>query len=436
MPSFSLQAPSGVSDSDTDDDSIVQSRCRPSIGPIVRPVSAYEVALAETTSRLSQQLQLKAQRRVSGFQRELLEIEAEERVAAEAALWRCQQEMNALAATDRQLEARRAQDREQLISSLRTVHDRQAEQAARTVAELEAAVRKEAEARERAAAEKVQREAQLKAAQEAAAQAKAKAKAQEEAQKQAEAENSAAEVAAAAAVRKPSKDNLAGSNQHGIVSAAPSALELQQRYAKRLATAKETVRPFVEDRAMRDIKRSIDKFVTLNVQQISATLEQVRQKSQALVGFIKQHHDVQRIYALITLAGKLMSQCEVQITRLHSFAFPLAEVAVAVAAAHPDFVDLLLARLHEACPLAVPMYYGFRSGGDELEYLRLMKYNITEDEEKGKVVTTKESTDEYMGRMQGYVMLYAAITQSDNPANPHGLEHAWKYLARLLNALP
>ena len=33
-------------------------------------------------------------------------------------------------------------------------------------------------------------------------------------------------------------------------------------------------------------------------------------------------------------------------------------------------------------------------------------------------------------------MLYAAITQSDNPANPHGLQHAWAYVARLLNALP
>ena len=36
-----------------------------------------------------------------------------------------------------------------------------------------------------------------------------------------------------------------------------------------------SVKPFVDDRAMRDKKRAIDKFVTLNVQQISATLEQV-----------------------------------------------------------------------------------------------------------------------------------------------------------------
>lgn len=34
-------------------------------------------------------------------------------------------------------------------------------------------------------------------------------------------------------------------------------------------------------------------------------------------------------------------------TRLHSFAFPLAEVAVAVMASQPDMVPLLAARLHQ-----------------------------------------------------------------------------------------
>lgn len=32
--------------------------------------------------------------------------------------------------------------------------------------------------------------------------------------------------------------------------------------------------------------------------------------------------------------------------------------------------------------------------------------------------------------LQGYVRLYAGITQSANPGNPHGLPHAWAFLAR------
>jgi nucleoporin GLE1 len=437
-PAFSIQAPSGgsYSSSDSDDDDTYDSRLArrraSSVGASIRPVSALEVALAETTARLSQNLQLKAQRRVSGFQRELLDIETQERRAEQAAAQRSQQESNALAATDREFEARRAQDREQMISSLRTVHEQQAEQAARKVAELEAAERKEAEEQERARAAA---KAKVEAAKAKVEAAKAKAQADAAAAVEAKAKRDQADAERLAAEKKQLESG-AGTNKHGIRSIAPSAAEFQKRCAERLAAAKEAVKPFVEDRAMRDMKRPIDKFITLNVQQISATLEQVRNKAQALSGFISQHHDIQRTYALVTLTSKLISQCEVQITRLHSFAFPLAEVAVAVAAAHPDFIELLLARLHESCPLSVPMYYGFRNGGDDLEYLRLMKYKITEEEEKGRVELIKESTDEYMGRMQGYVMLYAAITQSDNPANPHGLHHAWEYLARLINSLP
>lgn len=44
----------------------------------------------------------------------------------------------------------------------------------------------------------------------------------------------------------------------------------------------------------------------------------------------------------------LASTLPPQVTRLNSFAFPLAEVAVAVMAAQPDFVPLLAARLHQA----------------------------------------------------------------------------------------
>ncbi|KAL4440598.1 hypothetical protein ABPG75_003599 [Micractinium tetrahymenae] len=218
------------------------------------------------------------------------------------------------------------------------------------------------------------------------------------------------------------------------VRIAPSAAQWEKQCAEALAAAQAQVKPFVEDRAMRDKKRAIDKFVTLNVQQISATLEQIRLKAQALVGFMAAQHGAQRTYALLTLANKLISQCEVQVTRLNSFAFPLAEVAVAVMAAQPDFVPLLAARLHQVCPLTVPKYFVFRQGADEDAYLKQLGYKISTDEDTGQV--TRESTDEFVGRMAGYLMLYAAALQSDNPQNPHGLQHAWTLLARLLNALP
>lgn len=219
------------------------------------------------------------------------------------------------------------------------------------------------------------------------------------------------------------------SNSDAILSVSSSAAEEYQSRKESFVVVMENIRPFAEDRGMRDIKRSIDKFVTLNVQQISATLDQINAKSRALVSFLHKFTGIQQDYALFALSKKFVSQCEVQITRLHSFAFPLAEVAVAVGNAFPKFVELLIARLQENNPLNVPMYWGYRKGGNELSYLRLLGYKVTDE-------SNVESTDEFISRMQGYIMFYAAFTQSDNSNNNHGLEFAWKYLARLLNSVP
>lgn len=58
---------------------------------------------------------------------------------------------------------------------------------------------------------------------------------------------------------------------------------------------------------------------------------------------------------LTLLLTRSLCECPLlpQVTRLHSFAFPLAEVAVAVMASQPDMVPLLAARLHQV---------GWRSG--------------------------------------------------------------------------
>jgi hypothetical protein len=42
----------------------------------------------------------------------------------------------------------------------------------------------------------------------------------------------------------------------------------------------------------------------------------------------------------------------------------------------------------------------------------------------------REPTDEYLSRQAGFVRFYAAIMQSSHAHNPHGLPHAWAYLAR------
>ena len=73
---------------------------------------------------------------------------------------------------------------------------------------------------------------------------------------------------------------------------------------------------------------------------------QVAAKSGVLSQFLGSLAPAPGAYARLQLAARLVAQCECQVALSHAFAFPLAEVAAAVAAAHPDFLPLLLAKLH------------------------------------------------------------------------------------------
>lgn len=66
-----------------------------------------------------------------------------------------------------------------------------------------------------------------------------------------------------------------------------------------------------------------------------------------------------------------------------------------------------------------------------LLYDRLLGFKVGGD---GQV----EGEDNYLKRMSGIVRLYAAIlqTSSDPHPHPHGLEHGWAWLARILNMEP
>lgn len=403
-----------LDDAGSDAEEYESKQFKPSPPTRDRHIVPVEAALSAAMSKLSLQLHTRAVQQVSQLQRALLDINAAERRAESEASKRWAAEFASLAMTDAEHVAQKKKVSDQLMLSLRREHERQADETARHLAEIETAQRQAAEEKEK----QKERAKTALAAEKAARDLKDASK--------------VAQIIPDEAPLPPSVESpVAVLPQKGwIPSISPGAADFQKCCAARLAEAQEVVHAFVEDRAMRDVKRSIDKFVTLNVQQIAATIQQVRAKSSALAQFIARHPEPQQTYTLLTLSSKLLIQCEVQIARLHSFAFPLAEVAVAVMATHPRFADLLVARLHAACPLAVPCYYGFRTGGDEREYLRMMGYKSATDN------GTVESTDDYLGRMTGYVMLYAAITQSDNPGNPHGLAYGWAYLARLLNALP
>lgn len=436
-----MRAPSGLTDSDSEeeDGDVVTSRphhkgrspspgittnssnlTMPGLNDITstrRSPSPAQVALAEVTQQFQAILTLRTRRRVADLEAQLAQADLEESQALSLLASERQGRQRAFAMETETALQKQKVSREQLLANIRIKHKQQQQEAISKAEQLEEALQQKRQQEE----DRLRR-----AAEEEKAAAAAKKQMEEKALRQAE------ERKQALLVSKQAQEEKA---RTPLVKIAPSAAEEEQRLSQLLKAAQEAVAPFVGDKAMRDRKRAIDKYITLNVQQISATIDQVRAKVSALSGFIAQQpQGPLRTYSMLTLASKLISQCEVQITRLHSFAFPLAEVAVGVGVAHPEFIAMLIARLNSVCPLTVPKHLGYRPGSNEDEYLRAVGYRIIIDDDDGEV--EKESTDDFIARCQGYLLLYAAMTQSDVPANPLGLGSAWAYLARTINALP
>jgi len=47
-----------------------------------------------------------------------------------------------------------------------------------------------------------------------------------------------------------------------------------------------------------------------------------------------------------------------------------------------------------------------------------------------------ETTDNFMQRLRGFMLFYAAYMQVDHAQHPHGMQAAWAWVARLLNKVP
>lgn len=83
--------------------------------------------------------------------------------------------------------------------------------------------------------------------------------------------------------------------------------------------------------------------------------------------------------------------------------------------------------------LAVPKVHTLYKGRDQDEHLRFMGYQQVEqprNAKSGKAEVGWETTDAYLSRMQGYMMFFGALSQSEQQENPVNLTHAWQFAAR------
>ncbi|XP_022106072.1 nucleoporin GLE1-like [Acanthaster planci] len=134
------------------------------------------------------------------------------------------------------------------------------------------------------------------------------------------------------------------------------------------------------------------------------------------------------------LAKKIVKQSDEQVSSNYESAFPFAAIAVTLWCEFPDVGELMLAHFYLKCPFLVPYHITKSQDQSNEDYYKSLGYNYESD---GVV----EKQDKYLRRMSGFMRLYAAImiTQpmpGTKKVHPYGIDHAWKWLARLLNVEP
>lgn len=238
-PSFSLQAPSGMSSDDEDEvDSSAAAagrRRRSSLGG-VRPLAPAEAALAEVTARLERLAATEGAKRVAAFERALADLDADEAAALAAVEQQRAADQQQLAAAEAEAAAQRAAQRTRLLTGLRSQHQQKAAEGQRAVQQLEAAVRQQQEAAAAAAAASAKAAADRKAAADAAVAAEQQ-RAATAAEQQAAADKAAAEAAAAKAEQRKAATAAVAAQSSGV-RVAPSAAAWEKQCAEALAAAK------------------------------------------------------------------------------------------------------------------------------------------------------------------------------------------------------
>ncbi|GLC49071.1 hypothetical protein PLESTB_000179300 [Pleodorina starrii] len=380
--------------------------------------ASWRSRLAEVESRLTAELSLlatSALRKLGDLQRQDEEQLRVQQRRRDEVLEKVQSSHRTEASLQEQQVKRFVMQREE--------EERRKEAERRREAERQEAER-ERKRREEEEAERKRKEEEERKRQEAEAE---KQRLEADKQKKKEAEEQQQKEAAAKAMTSPGQ-------AHPCVRVSAAAAHQSSHLAARLAEAQSAVAPLLGDEAAKKQRREIEKKLTVHVQQICGTQNQVQVKCQDVYTLLSGLQGPWRTFGMLTFCNKVIKQHElVQLN--NKAAFPLSLVAVKVSSVFPDLLDLLIALIQKTCPLAIPRSYVHDPAKiSNNAYYRGMGFEEQDDPSaaSGKVF---ESPEEYIRRVEGIMLLYGAIMQVDEP-NRHGVHHAWSYLARALNQLP
>jgi len=229
---------------------------------------------------------------------------------------------------------------------------------------------------------------------------------------------------------------------------SPSAYQQYERLCKQLKSVQDGLEKFVKTADVAKMRSALKLVTVTPINSISASSSQhmaskVSELSDVLSGktlvrngktISPGFNDITLSYCFNVAASKFVDQgCE-QVAFSDNLipAFSIGAVITGIWQNHPRFGELYLAHLHQRCPYTIPAHWPKRGDEDNTAYLKRLGYSVD-----GEGVEEKEK---FLEKMSGAVTLYAAIIQSPPPhvtkPHPHGLDHGWVWLARLINLQP
>lgn len=211
---------------------------------------------------------------------------------------------------------------------------------------------------------------------------------------------------------------------------------MQEQYKRCISKVEENRARFaslLNTDQFKSMRKNIIKAITMQVSQISMDATQIKRKVSILLDtFRKAPNEETLAFCLDFICIKFLEQGSIHVSSLHESCFAYARVLVELCIHFPHLTDIMLGHFYEACPFTLPMReipkQDFSSTSDWLKARSFKKI--------GSQSNSFETEDKYIDRMSGILLIYAAMTQSSCPNNPHGLDHAWSWIARLLNMPP
>jgi hypothetical protein len=97
------------------------------------------------------------------------------------------------------------------------------------------------------------------------------------------------------------------------VKASAKSLEEIGTYAAELHALRAKLKPFMDDPNTKKLRREVDRAVSKHLLQISATNNQVRQKTADMLQLLRGLHEPQQSYCLLQICNKALLQCESQV---------------------------------------------------------------------------------------------------------------------------